>query len=355
MCSEFRNFTESPRFNCTEDWETEPFFKCDFLFPPSSHTRTDRDGDVRGEEVNITMTFSAELVPPEVQNTMYKSTTDYFFGGTGSANLMSLFLIKGVEVASLGETRDALPVTELVASTWFWCEKTYEEIVANQTHIISAKVDRWEQVFRVENGSDPYTRDNLANSRGKIYGMRNDSNNPIWTYLRAVLAGELLHQTVRGVRNTALDPLNVSLAYYLWRGNISQITENIAQVVTDQLRSNEGGDNNNVTMVRGKAVYEERFYVMNWPWIIWPLAEILMVIVLLVITMAQTRNQPLLKTSVAALLFHGLDGWRRQDLDAWIPKGKLENMESLDKVTENMAARFQEDDGGVLRFRRVNP
>ncbi|PSR82163.1 hypothetical protein BD289DRAFT_454452 [Coniella lustricola] len=65
------------------------------------------------------------------------------------------------------------------------------------------------------------------------------------------------------------------------------------------------------------------------------------------ITIWLTWGQPLLKTSLFALLAHRLEGWSEDELAAL---GKPNDDGALDKLADGMKARLVENSRGLLRF-----
>ncbi|KAF2802020.1 uncharacterized protein BDZ99DRAFT_212767 [Mytilinidion resinicola] len=137
----------------------------------------------------------------------------------------------------------------------------------------------------------------------------------------------------------------MNLGNFLKTSNISDVTQNIADILTGLMRSNNPGDNPNATMFKGEAHFLTTFVDVRWPWIILPLAETLLTIILLAISILLARHQPLLKKSVTALLVHGLEGWSDDELDV----GRPETAESLEGMAKGMKVSFKEDGRGRLR------
>lgn len=109
------------------------------------------------------------------------------------------------------------------------------------------------------------------------------------------------------------------------------------------------GDNSNATSFAGDVFIKEVYIRVRWPWLIIPLVETLTTAVLLVSCIILSRHSRLLKTSIIALLFHGLDGWSADEIN--LPDS--EDSEKLETVAEGMRARFREDGGGWLRFSKA--
>ncbi|KAF2811957.1 uncharacterized protein BDZ99DRAFT_461906 [Mytilinidion resinicola] len=137
---------------------------------------------------------------------------------------------------------------------------------------------------------------------------------------------------------------------YLGSTNLSAFTENLAATLTTQIRNapSAGGDNANATTFRGTAQASTTYVEVRWQWLILPVAETLLTAVLFVISVAMTRHLPLLKTSVIALLSHGLDGCWEDELETTSP----ETAEKLEDLAKGLSASFQPNSQGQLRFVR---
>lgn len=144
-----------------------------------------------------------------------------------------------------------------------------------------------------------------------------------------------------------LDSLDIST--FLFTSDVGNATANLATTLTNQLRSVDPGNNVDAIMFAGDVYDEETYISVNWVWLIFPMAETLLVVILLGKSMVLTSEQPLLKTSLIALLVHGLDGWTKED----VAISGREDAEKLEHLAEHMNARLVDDGDGGLRFTRV--
>jgi hypothetical protein len=71
--------------------------------------------------------------------------------------------------------------------------------------------------------------------------------------------------------------------------------------------------------------------------------------VLVVCLVLTTNSHFLLKSSVIAYLFYGLNGWADRD----VAIHGVETQEKLEKISREMKTVFGIGDGGAFRFRRV--
>jgi hypothetical protein len=132
--------------------------------------------------------------------------------------------------------------------------------------------------------------------------------------------------------------------------NITEAVQRIAATISGMIRNDDGGDNRNLTMLKGTAWYEEVQIKVNWPWIILPLIEVVLTMIFLVISITLSRNQPLLKMSQVATLIHGLDGWSEDELEVSQP----ETAEKLEHIANKMTAVLERNADGRLKFVRRN-
>jgi hypothetical protein len=121
------------------------------------------------------------------------------------------------------------------------------------------------------------------------------------------------------------------------------------RTVTNLIRSQAHGDNINATMLLGDAITNLVFVKVRSPWLILLILETVFAAAFLMtsIIMSQGRNH-LYKSSILALLFHGLSGWTELEL---MVQG-LEVPENLQKQAKTMKAMLKRDDEGTLKLVR---
>ena len=147
----------------------------------------------------------------------------------------------------------------------------------------------------------------------------------------------------------------INIERYLYTADLAKFTSDLADTFTYQIMSGlnttdpaDAGDNANRTVLKGEAHFNENYIEVRWPWLIVPLLETLLACILLVATIVVTWNEVIFKTSLAALLVHGLDGWSEVETDVSAP----ETAEKLEKMTKHMSAVLEQDPGGRLKFVR---
>ncbi|KAI0975608.1 hypothetical protein F4678DRAFT_483867 [Xylaria arbuscula] len=226
---------------------------------------------------------------------------------------------------------DKGPPVEVFAVQWDWCEHSFHNVVSLQGQLPTQSID---SVRLDENRRSPKTGKNYTISWSADHSL---SNFILLAFNQSVSKGAAYSSSQL-----------IHMDYLLYDSNLTQVVNNFATSMSNQIRSIDPGDNINVTMFPGQALYQETYFHIEWAWVSLPVAEIFSMIFLLVITIALTRKQLLLKDSVTALLFHGLKGWSEVDLQVDSP----ETIEKLGKHTTWMKAQLKEDDKGNLKFTR---
>lgn len=107
---------------------------------------------------------------------------------------------------------------------------------------------------------------------------------------------------------TTIVDIKDSIAPLMYEIDLETFTENIAEALTNQMRSNTAGDNMDATIVLGEAFTNETFIHARWEWLILPLFLATLTGCLLVLSIYATRRQALWKTSAVALLVQKLEG-----------------------------------------------
>jgi hypothetical protein len=259
------------------------------------------------------------------------------------------------------------PATEIFYTTFYWCEKVFHNITASSGNL-HINEDPTGKRLNVAGGiTDIVTIDghkNLDNKMNAAYfSLPSNETNIIYNISRSTVSFIFNYMTIlfdttalqTSENRGAPDRSIIDLAQYFLFHNISDITQNVSDSLTNQLRGGRTqtlqdlGDNANATTSSGEAYWNETYVKVRWAWLIIPLLETVLVSILLVVTIVVTWNEVLFKTSVAALFVHGLDGWREDEVEV----GEPETAEKLEKRMEGMVAGFERDGGGVLKFVRA--
>lgn len=230
--------------------------------------------------------------------------------------------------------------------SWSWCARTYTNASITNGNITSFTSDSVPLDF-LETVQD-------GNIAWFTFGVKDDSSVPrfnvtrtadlnLWSFLDTLVSGNVVQQ----LRPSTPDLLG-SIPQSLWKNNVTNVTMNIADTITNQLR---GPDNLNGSSISGQGFRSETYVHVRWPWLILPVALTLLATILLITSIVlSARRDELFKSSSLALLYHGLDGWERDG--AVLPK--YEEPGGLEDVAKRMNAVLSRDQLGVLKFKKVS-
>ncbi|KAI1244604.1 hypothetical protein MGN70_014480 [Eutypa lata] len=123
--------------------------------------------------------------------------------------------------------------TELYHINWFWCARAYGKVTASSSRL------------HME----------LSNTR-KL------------EWVATLRSAESSPSTASG---TTIVDIKDSIAPLMYEIDLETFTENIAEALTNQMRSNTAGDNMDATIVLGEAFTNETFIHARWEWLILPL------------------------------------------------------------------------------------
>ncbi|KAK7722447.1 hypothetical protein SLS64_000984 [Diaporthe eres] len=246
------------------------------------------------------------------------------------------------------------PPTEMLQSSWYLCQHTYEGAVIDSGTLVPGKASS-EPLVPVRNRTIPASKtgflydENIityrADSTGLEYTTVTFPLDRIYGFLTKALENRFgLYGNASYVDSGNNDIL--ALGYYLNITDLESMTENLAKGISAQMRGKSPGDNKNLTMFGGDAFAVETYIRVRWQWMMLPLVEVVLAALLLIATIFETRAGPLLKSSVTAFLLHGLDGWDAADVKA----GSFETSNDLERRSRAMIASFAEDENGWLRF-----
>ena len=125
-------------------------------------------------------------------------------------------------------------------------------------------------------------------------------------------------------------------------GDLTKTMDNVATSVTNQLRNGM-----NATDVQGTVVLPVAYVHVNLLWLIYPasLSSFAALFLLASIFFSLERGELVWKSSSLPLLFHGLQGWNTDHLDARGPR-------TMEEMSKKMWAQLSADDSGRLSLRR---
>lgn len=116
--------------------------------------------------------------------------------------------------------------------------------------------------------------------------------------------------------------------------DLDKMIKAIADSITESIRTSP-----NSTVEPGQSYIQKTFIEIRWGWLAYPIALMLLTLVLLVAVIVETQRKDVVawKSSSLALLFHKLDGWD-------VPEHGVRNRQELDRMAERMRRRLW--DGG---------
>lgn len=267
-------------------------------------------------------------------------------GGTGATSLFnSTANAYGTTLFAVNTTDPTSFTAEVYSMSWIWCKKTFHNLTASPSGLRHANVTTKDLVLFADNslyaGLNPsYAYYKEPGSSSPEFNISISVDRGLFAYITTLFTRELRSATRQ---QTVEDSLN--LAEYMYLTDLANLTTNIADTLTAQLRST-ARDNTMAGAAEGRTRYRVTYYHVRWPWILVVAAEVVATAVLLGVSIFLTRRQPLLKASSMALLAFGLQGWTDEDVQG---VGAPIN---LDQRSKRMRARFGRDEEGYLKFLR---
>lgn len=162
-----------------------------------------------------------------------------------------------------------------------------------------------------------------------------------------------------GLGGTELEsPESNGIGSALYLSNLTKVTEDVARVLSAQIRSASygtlKGENMNATTINGTVYGTVTFVHVWWGWVLWPLIESVLAALLLIctITVTASRTQPQLMTSALGLVYHGLDDQAVSHIQERL-LGRQETRGALGEVTRDVVVRLTDDGDRGRRFVKV--
>lgn len=236
-----------------------------------------------------------------------------------------------------------LPPVSVYSGTISWCARRYGNVTSSHTSLNEALVSMENLTYSglrmLDDGGEELQL--VADSTSSTYRVNWRDSLKLADHLDDLLTFTISFGEVFG-SDAFLD-----IGSFLQHSNLTEVFIDIANALTTQLRESNG-DNYNASTIKGKAFFEEPYMHVRWWWITLPLAEVLLTVILLAVSINITRRQPLLRQSAMALLASGLEGWSQDELNIL----GAQSREKLDELAEKLVARLEIDDLGRLRFQR---
>ncbi|KAF2143123.1 uncharacterized protein K452DRAFT_166926 [Aplosporella prunicola CBS 121167] len=230
-----------------------------------------------------------------------------------------------------------------------FCLNRYESLTL-QDGQLSEKLSSTEKLAYVGRKDSAYSKLKALSDAWKpsstLYPIGDDWGS-VAIYLEKLLDTSATHDDF-----TFFDSGKLAYQYISYR-DLRTVSTNIAHALSSMLRSER---NLNITFVEGDAYTQETYIHVRWAWLSFPICIVLLTTMLLITTIIQSiqNGNALFKSSLIALLFHGLEGWNKEELDATKDTEHQETPQSLIKRAKSMRARFERAEDGELKFLRAD-
>ncbi|KAI8966089.1 hypothetical protein F5Y11DRAFT_366345 [Daldinia sp. FL1419] len=245
-------------------------------------------------------------------------------------------------------SKDPLTNTEAFTITLDFCVRTYHNIVATPAGIQVANYTtnkllayNWSE----EGAGIPslyYKYDTFhTNSSKELFNISVSLSNGLFGYVNKLFTRDLTSPLSAAAANA-----DFSFGEFMYHTNLTNLTQNIEDTLTNQIRSTSPGDNRDAVTQAGRAFHQQTYWRVHWPWLMLPAIEVLATAALLGVCVVATRDQPLLKASPLALLFHPLDGYGGDEQVCCM----RESIGTLEELAREVRVEFREDGHGLLKF-----
>jgi hypothetical protein len=285
----------------------------------------------------------------------------------GAFDIARMFFIRvddGVENdLFLRDTSLPVPTAHIAMANWYWCAQTYDHIsmrdgklsgmTSTSTEpLIPSVVSEGSGAVWSFYGTKPADHEYYSNflvSEFMDHFFLLDTKNPhiLNASLKGTLHPEVYTGGQPGQANSTLEGYTgdmFGMANFMSYTNWSELTQNVATAITNQVLTN--GDNNNFTATTGTAFVNTAYYNVRWAWLILPLLEAVATAALLAVTILLNRL-PLLKSSSTALLVHGPED--TSDLRV----AGIETTQEWGKLGDGIQVIWKEDEKGWARLTRT--
>ncbi|KAI1131416.1 hypothetical protein F5Y10DRAFT_233625 [Nemania abortiva] len=351
---EFKDVSKDAVAHCSGDDSSA--LNCTYTVPGIDNLPVDNQGDMMIMQWNTESTGGAGPSTMLFQSLFHLDNSE----NPGYSHIGSFLAVKAIGDGyplyrhnATGATVLSPPPTEVYYATFEWCAKTYHNVSASQKNLNKGPVTSQELTFadRVEFGDVgnligatylTYT----SNATGATFNLTNMAHDVLPSYLGSLLTTTVYHNIYRP--DIGPDTDLVAIGFALMNSNLSHVVPDIADTLTNQIRSNNPGDNYNATNITGQAYFDEPYIEVRWVYLTLPFSVTLLSAILLAITIIITDKQPLLKHSSMAFLVNRLEGWDDEELNVDGPQ----TQEKLERLAETMVARLEEDQNGRRRLVR---
>ncbi|RYC59420.1 hypothetical protein CHU98_g6781 [Xylaria longipes] len=288
---------------------------------------------------------------PNLSLTSFSNAGDSLLNSSGDLNILNgvpALRLNGIRTPYTGDVLSTIDRhdPQLFSMTWNYCIKTYSKVLASPTGIHTVE---YTSVPLLQNDSVPFgirRWNSFSNpSSDIIFNLTASVQTGLWQQLSDLLSRELLDRFTLDSQTT-----DFSVGEYMLYADLANVTRNVEETLSNQIRSSSPGDNGWAEMWPGQAFYEETYWQVHWYWILLPVTEVLLAASLLAVSITVSRAQPLFKSSALALLYHGLDNI---DEDPGLRGDWENNMDDLEKIAKHVDVELKKDLNGSLKFVKV--
>ncbi|KAF6838509.1 hypothetical protein CMUS01_04584 [Colletotrichum musicola] len=343
VCRTFQNVTDQTTRKC--DRPRDPVQICNYSIPlGDDHPGEEEQHEMMMHYVDYDSIASASRASAVLNTTFLPAESD-----TGWIGQLIVIRHEGDKFDRYKYTSESQsdPRTPVVFLTNFrWCRKTYRRVNATDG-VIEIHDEDVEESFLEWSETVGTNRTNLFDS--KIYKTSDGrdkyrlSTTLTWDlpfYLYYLLTSEYKEHGGSRATNEAKPDSPMQMQHLLYRADIANLTKSLEAVLTDQARGSEPGDNRNATMfTAGRALGRVTFIRVRWAWFALPVAAVALALGLFFMTVVLTRQTPLLKDSLLALLFYPLMGWAENEVYVNGPQTN----EKLQKLAGTLRGRLEID------------
>lgn len=234
-----------------------------------------------------------------------------------------------------------------------FCAKSYSSVTVHNNVITVGDMTNMDLIATdlTINAGPNTTYEVFNTTTGSTYSVNAQDRIKMWGYLMSLLRVQQKRSFDSSDYSTYA--MDARLSEYLATSDLNEVLGRVAGALTSIVRSN---DNMNLTTLEGDSYEPVLFTKVRWAWLACPVAIVVLATCLLIVSMVQSSSKPLLlKSSPLAYLFHGLDGWSKNELELTSRRaGMRETPQQLCKIAEGMNARLKRNADGEYKFAKVD-
>ena len=330
ICGECEDITNQIKIKCP-GWYTPrnspDYYLCKYTMP-SNHT------------------LEGWLMTPAPAHTMWNSSAMQMdMSSSMDATFAQIEAIQLSDVITAADGTQVLPSPKASRCTFAFCTKTYTQI--DVTNGVLSMSTPEESILMLGNRSN----ESCIPSKCTTPIYQNMVSQPLvshnysrWNYSINYADREYIAEFLTSMFDTGWGDLGLSdvtqygrpLAY---SQNLDQTIKSIAASMTEVIRTGP-----NSTSEVGISYVERTFIVIRWSYLAYPIALVLLTMVVLIAVIIKTRRHGVIawKNSALALVFHELRGWE-------MPPRKIMNVQELDRAAVRMKGVLV-DGGDISAF-----